>query len=146
MIKISDFMRCSWSLCLQLSLSHVSESKPDYSVRSIFNSSLHSLVISTGPGDRSLYKILVDDGTTLKSGLYEYVLTYFLSVFSASLGLAKCLKNGVARTIGAGGCLDGLLSPRHLLAFFACGAYLMVRGVCLGVVTFVSNHCDTINT
>ena len=146
-------MRCSWSLCLQLSLSHVSESKPDYSVRSIFNSSLHSLVISTGPGDRSLYKILVDDGTTLKSGLYEYVLTYFLSVFSASLGLAKCLKNGVARTIVAGGCLGGLLSARQLLAFLDCAYFLIFRGANLGFVASpsveVSNHCNhgnTINT
>merc|ERR1711988_1318190 len=68
-------------------------------------------------------------------GPTEFIITFFLSWFSASLGLAKCLKNGVARTIGDEGCLDGLLSCRHLLAFFACGLSLVARGVCLGIVT-----------
>ena len=77
--------------------------------------------------------IILGDGTFI-DGLTEFLITFSLSVFSASLGLAKCLKNGVARPIGDGGCLDGLLSPRHLLAFFACGLCLMARAACLAIV------------
>ena len=87
--------------------------------------------------------IILGDGTFI-DGLTEFIITFSLSVFSASLGLAKCLKNGVARTIGDGGCLDGLLSCRHLLAFSACGLCLMTRADCLGFVSPVRNHCDTL--
>ena len=92
--------------------------------------------------DTTLGKIIFADGTFIgdcNGGYIEFIITYSLSVFSASLGLAKCLKNGVARPIGDGGCLDGLLSCRHLLAFFACGLCLGARGACLGMVG-VSNH------
>ena len=75
--------------------------------------------------------IILGDGTFI-DGLTEFLITFSLSVFSASLGLAKCLKNGVARPIGDGGLLDGLLSARHLLAFFACAASAAARGWCLG--------------
>ena len=68
----------------------------------------------------------ITEESVISSDLIEFLITFFLSVFSASLGLAKCLKNGVARTIGDGGCLDGLLSCRHLLAFFACGLSLVL--------------------
>ena len=64
------------------------------------------------------------------------MITYSLSAISASLGLAKCLKNGVARPIGAGGCLDGLLSARFLLAFFASGFCAVMRGLCLGYLGY----------
>ena len=50
------------------------------------------------------------------------------STFSASLGLAKGLLYGVARTIGPGGYLDGLLSGRFLMAFLASGLVLITRG------------------
>ena len=83
-------------------------------------------------GDRSLANIVFSNGTII-DGASEFLITYSLSIISASLGLAKCLKNGVARPIGAGGCLDGLLSARHLLAFFASGFSLGARGFCLGV-------------
>ena len=55
--------------------------------------------------------------TDLKVGLF--ILTYSLSIFSACLGLAKCLKNGVARPIAPGGPVDGLLSGRFILVFIA---------------------------
>ena len=71
----------------------------------------------------------------VSGGFIEFLITFSLSVFSASLGLAKCLKNGVARTIGDGGCLDGLLSWRHLLAFFACAACLVARGLIFSKVS-----------
>lgn len=79
----------------------------------------------------SLGQIIFDDGLFI-DGYTEFFITFSLSVISACVGLAKCLKNGVARTIGAGGRLDGLLSARHLLAFLACGLCLVARGVCLG--------------
>ena len=96
--------------------------------------------------DRSLDDIMFGEGTFIKGtdynpgGFDEFLIAFFLSVFSASLGLAKCLKNGVARPIGDGGCLDGLLSCRHLLAFFACALCLVARGAGLGIVTGVSDH------
>ena len=95
----------------------------------------------------STNKIIFGEATIIggrEGGFYEFIITFSLSVFSASLGLAKCLKNGVARPIGDGGCLDGLLSCRHLLAFFACGLSLVARGGCLGFVTDVSVHWDEI--
>ena len=141
--RTSDFMRCSWSLSLPLSLSVLSWL--NHGVRNIFNVYIFNGVITfkLQLGHPNLY--LDEDG--LKYILYHdsiygpivFILTFSLSVFSASLGLAKCLKSGVARTISAGGCLDGLLSARHLLAFFACGVCLVARGLCLGLVSFVSN-------
>ena len=64
----------------------------------------------------------------------EFTLAFFTFVITATLGLARCLKNGVVRPLGPGGCLDGLLSCRHLLAFFASLFCLGARGVCLGIV------------
>ena len=103
---------------------------------------LDNIVTGFG-GDPSLHYIIFGEGNIIRvrdGGIIEFYITFSLSVISASLGLAKCLKNGVARTIGDGGCLDGLLSCRHLLAFFACGLCLVARGVCLGIVAWVSNH------
>ena len=97
--------------------------------------------------DGSLNNVLAGDGTFLINGLTEFYITFSLSVISACLGLAKCLKYGVARPIGAGGCLDGLLSARLLLAFFASGLCVVARGVALGKVTNeLSNHCNIIKT
>ena len=93
--------------------------------------------IVTGIGDTSLNHVLAGTGT-FTDGATEFYITLFLSVFSACLGLAKCLKNGVARPIGTGGCLDGLLSARHLLAFLACGGCLVARGACLAIITDTS--------
>ena len=44
-----------------------------------------------------------------------------------ALGLAKGLLYGVARTIGTGGVLDGLLSGRFIVAFLASGLILISR-------------------
>ena len=65
----------------------------------------------------------------------EFLITYSISIISAALGLAKCLKNGVARPIGPGGTLDGLLSGKFLLAFLASGVGLVFRGTCIGFTT-----------
>ena len=71
-------------------------------------------------------------GDTLKGTAYHlFNLTFSLSCFSACLGLAKCLKNGVARPIAPGGPVDGLLSGRFILAFIASACCLVVRGYCI---------------
>ena len=82
----------------------------------------------------SLRNIIFNEDSAFFNAHAEFFTTYATSIISASLGLAKCLKNGVARPIGPGGCLDGLLSCRHLLAFFGCGLCLVARGACLGIV------------
>ena len=76
----------------------------------IFNS-----LISTRKDDGTLNKILTDDGSTL------FDITFILSLLSASYGLAKCLKNGVAGTFQHGGVLDGLCSVQFLLALLGKG-------------------------
>ena len=48
---------------------------------------------------------------------HQFFVTFSFSVFSASYGLSKCLKNGVAGTFKPGGVLDGLCSVQFILAF-----------------------------
>ena len=100
-------------------------------------------VIVAGPGLSDvpdLSKIIFGKGIfSFSDGYTEFIITFSLSFFSASLGLAKCLKNGVARPIGDGGCLDGLLSARHLLALFICGICLFARAACLDCLGYVTN-------
>ena len=71
---------------------------------------------------------------------YEFFTTYAISIISAALGLAKILKNGVARPIAPGGPLDGLLSGKFVLAFLASGVGLVARGICIGVVLEMVSH------
>ena len=89
-------------------------------------------IFVTGPN--SLKNIIFNEDSAIFDAQAEFFTTYATSIISASLGLAKCLKNGVARPIGPGGRLDGLLSCRHLLALFASGFCLGARGGCLGIV------------
>ena len=63
-------------------------------------------------------KILIDDAPI------QFIITLSLSLFSASFGLARCLKNGVAGTFQPGGVLDGLCSVQFLLAFLGKGSKL----------------------
>ena len=63
----------------------------------------------------------------------EFSTTYAISIISAALGLAKCLKNGVARPIAPGGTLDGLLTGRFLAAILASALMLVVKGACIGI-------------
>ena len=72
--------------------------------------------------------VFKDDSPTI-----EFLSTYIISVISASLGLAKCLKNGVARPIAPGGPLDGLLTGKFLAALGACAEVLMLRGGCIAL-------------
>jgi len=86
----------------------------------IFNPHSHSLRIFGVPPDQ-----LVAEA--------EFFTSYAISIISAALGLAKCLKNGVARPIAPGGPLDGLLSGKFVLAFLASVGVLVARGVCIGL-------------
>ena len=70
----------------------------------------------------------------------EFSTTYAISIISAALGLAKCLKNGVARPIAPGGPFDGLLSGKFLLAFLASGMGLVARGICIGLAVERVSH------
>ena len=65
--------------------------------------------------DKTLNQILIGDN------LFQFWITFLLSLFSASFGLAKCLKNGVAGTFQHGGVLDGLCSVQFILAFLGKG-------------------------
>ena len=96
-------------------------------------------------GERKLTRMEEIRGTGQR-GLLEsdlgplFYTTFAISVLSASLGLAKCLKTGVARPIGSGGILDGLLSARFLLAFFASGSCFVAKGFCVAYSVMVNNH------
>ena len=85
--------------------------------------------IFTGPDSDILYRIIFNPN----SPEYEFYTTYAISIISAALGLAKCLKNGVARPIAPGGPLDGLLTAKFIVAFLAIGVGLVLRAICFGV-------------
>ena len=100
------------------------------------------ILFATG-GDRSLYNIIFDPHSSLLTRIFgfspsqglayiEFFTTYFISIISAALGLAKCLKNGVARPIAPGGTLDGLFSGKFCLTFLSCSGSLVARGLCIG--------------
>ena len=73
----------------------------------------------------------------------SFFLTYFLSIISACLGFAKCLKNGVARPIAPGGPVDGLLSGRFILAFIASGCCLVAKGFCINYFNITRSNLDS---
>lgn len=95
-------------------------------MNTIFGNKLISFV--TGPfGDKSLFNIIFNrESPSLFTRIFglspseevavaEFFTTYAISIISAALGLAKCLKNGVARPIAPGG-----ESPRNYLRKFSC--------------------------
>ena len=58
-----------------------------------------------------------------------FLVAYLTSIISSSLGLAKSLKVGPCRILPEQKrCLRGLLSPRFILIFFACGFSLVAKG------------------
>merc|ERR1719500_969967 len=61
-----------------------------------------------------------------------FFVAYSTSVITSSLGLAKNLKVGPCRILPEQKKhLGGLLSPRFVLLFFACGLTLVGKGVAL---------------
>ena len=100
------------------------------------------LFVTVRSGNRSLRNIIFNPDSTLLTGIFglpptrgiafaEFITTYTISIISAALGLAKCLKNGVARPIAPGGPLDGLLSGRFVTAFVASAVVLVAKGLCI---------------
>jgi len=87
--------------------------------------------------DAGLDTILFGDISDLQAEVLFFI-TFSSSVFSASLGLAKCLKVGVAKTISSSGPLDGLLNSRFLIAMVASALALISKGVIIGFI--VINH------
>ena len=73
---------------------------------------------------------------------FGFYASLTISFFSAALGLAKCLKNGVARILVSEGWHNGIISPRYLLAFLACIMCLLARGACLGFVSLLSRPTE----
>ena len=78
---------------------------------------LHICLLTVGPGNIRLENLLFNpDSPSLFTRIFglssfgisevayvEFATTYAISIISAALGLAKCLKNGVARPIAPGG-------------------------------------------
>ena len=87
-------------------------------------------------GNTSLLTIILGDGSLQSTIIFS--LTLITSTFSASLGLANGLRYGVAKTIGPGGLLEGLLSGRFLLAFLSSGLVLVSRGFLFALHMMVS--------
>ena len=83
------------------------------------------------------------------NSLSMFLTTYAISIFSAALGLAKCLKNGVARPIAPGGALDGFMTGKFLVALLASAGALVAKCVCIGftvvshvlyILSIISKH------
>ena len=67
-----------------------------------------------------------------------FFATLISSIISASLGLAKGLLYGVARTLSADGFADGVLSGRFLAASLASGSVLISRAAILALHAMVN--------
>ena len=65
-----------------------------------------------------------------------FYLTFSTSVFSASLGLAKCLLVGPARIMTQDAPASGLLSGRFIFALLASASCLVSKGVILGLIVY----------
>ena len=113
---------------------------------SLINLFYQLLFVTVRRSDESLRNIIFNPYTTLSTGIFglysikevaaraEFFTTYAISFISATLGLAKCLKNGVARPIAPGGPLDGLLTGKFLLAFLASAVVMVTRAVCIAII------------
>ena len=139
---MSDYWKPSWSRCPHPTLLHLS-SFQHFTVRTrtIFGIKMILFVTAKNSDRSSLFNIIFNpQSPSLFTRIFglspskdvafaEFFTTYAISIISAALGLAKCLKNGVARPIGPGGTLDGLLTAKFLLAFLASAGVLVAEGV-----------------
>ena len=78
-----------------------------------YSGSLHNIIFN--PDSPSLFTRIFGLSPSEEVAVAEFFTTYAISIISAALGLAKCLKNGVARPIAPGG-----ESPRNYLRKFSC--------------------------
>ena len=113
------------------------------SVPSVFIITVIWLLTTHGDNSASsgLWRIIFNPQSTTLTLLpsltaeIEFYTKYAISIFSASLGLAKCLKNGVARPIAPGGPLDGFLTRKFVVAFLASAGALVAKCLCIGFTT-----------
>ena len=144
---MSDYLKPAWSQCLQLLSSQLSSFQPlqvrmgTRIRRSIIfyifadpNSSLFNIIFN--PHSPSLFTRIFGLSPSQVVASVEFLTTYVISIISAALGLAKCLKNGVARPIAPGGPLDGYLTGKFLLAFLASVVILVSRGLYFCLISF----------
>ena len=103
------------------------------------------LVRATNRADGS--EIIFDfyDRTSTDSVLF--FVAFSTSILTSSLGLAKNLKVGPCRILPEQkACLGGLLSPRFLLIFFACGFTLVGKGIALAsALVYAYGPCGETN-
>ena len=94
-----------------------------------------AITFETGNNNADWWSIIGPIGSTDHT---LFIISYRVSGFSASFGLAKCLKIGVCRTMGEGGPLGGLLGGRFLVAVLASTAILVWKGILIAFSISVS--------
>ena len=84
---------------------------------------------------------IIFDHTNVKDTILFW-LAFWTSIITSSLGLAKNLKVGACRILPEQKrCLGGLLSPRFILIFFACGLTFFAKALTLlGVVEIFEDN------
>ena len=65
------------------------------------------------------------------NGAYFYV-SFAFTIFSASLGLAKCLKSSSVSCLSDGGLLNGMLSGQFFFGWLACFAVFSTKAFMIG--------------
>ena len=91
------------------------------------------LIIFSSVGDTNLSTIVSNQRAVFRT-------TFTISIISASLSLAKCLMNGVARPIGPGGTLDELMN--FVVAFLASALSLMAIALCIAFTPVIIMNSD----
>ena len=100
------------------------------------------LIMSSGSEDG-----IAITGRPGSSNWVLFMVSWPISLYSASFGLAKCLKVGVCRILGDQGPLGGLVTPGFLMAFCAAFCGLFSKGVLLGHIAFqVTYLCSALLT
>ena len=141
---MSVYWKPSWSRCPHPTLLHLS-SFQHFTVRTrtIFGIKMILFVTAKNSDRSSLFNIIFNpQSPSLFTRIFglspskdvafaEFFTTYAISIISAALGLAKCLKNGVARPIAPGGALDGLLTGKFVVALLASAGSLVAKGLCI---------------
>ena len=82
----------------------------------------------------AIYVAYGGDGCSspVQRGDVLFIVTFSLSVLSATFGVAKFIKSGPARVINNEKCLMGFCSATFILLFFNIAATLVGRGFVIG--------------
>ena len=98
--------------------------------------SLHEVFLESVPSFFIMTVLMVHNTTdnTLAGDFHDlsiaghFLFTYFTSIFSSSIGIAKCLMFGAARIMTPDGPFNGQLSGRFIFAFLASNTSLLSKG------------------